>query len=196
MNPTVNSEKTAPETKQDPVSVHINRIVRPGREAEFEAALRDFLPLSMKTPGQMGVHIIRPAPGSDSRDYGIIRLFANAAARDDFYASSLFHDWEDIAAPLCEPGFKRQDICGLETWFTPPGQRAVVPPPRSKMAVVTFMAVYPAGMLVSIVSHPFIGDWPLFARAFINSAAIVVLLAWVIMPRLTRWLHRWLYPAP
>jgi uncharacterized protein len=39
-----------------------------------------------------------------------------------------------------------------------------------------------------------VGDWPLVARLAVTTAVTVALMTWVVMPRVTRLLHRWLYP--
>jgi antibiotic biosynthesis monooxygenase (ABM) superfamily enzyme len=41
-------------------------------------------------------------------------------------------------------------VSGLETWFALPGRTAPAPP-RWKMAVVTFAAIYPLALLVTVV---------------------------------------------
>lgn len=179
----------------EPITVSITRSVQAGREAEFEAALHEFVRRSLQTPGQGGVQILRPAPGSESREYGILRRFENAAARDAFYDSAVFHDWLTTVEPLVEGEPHYETLSGLETWFTLPGKRAIVPPPRWKMALVTLLGVYPASLLVPQVLHPLNGAWPLLLKALLNAAGIVALLTWLIMPQLTRLLHRWLYPA-
>ena len=64
----------------DAITVCISRTVKPGCEADFERALHGFVQRSLSLPGQHGVHIMRPAPGSGLREYGIIRKFANRDA--------------------------------------------------------------------------------------------------------------------
>jgi len=56
----------------EPVTVSITRTVKPGCEAGFERALNEFVQRSLNLLGQLGVHVMRPAPGSTSRDYGIM----------------------------------------------------------------------------------------------------------------------------
>ena len=55
-------------TQSETVTVSITRTVKPGSEAEFERALHDFVQRSLILDGQLGVHIMRPAPGSGSRE--------------------------------------------------------------------------------------------------------------------------------
>lgn len=175
-----------------PVTVAILRRVRPGCEAAFESALHEFIQQSLSESGQLGVHVLRPAPGSDSREYGILRRFADAAARDAFYKSVVFGDWQQKIAPLTEGEPRYEHVSGLETWFTLPGQRAIVPPPRWKMAVVTLLGVYPASLAIPFVLKPFIGEWPLVLQALAVGAVMVAALTWILMPMLSRLLRRWL----
>jgi antibiotic biosynthesis monooxygenase (ABM) superfamily enzyme len=178
-----------------PVEVCVVRRVRPGRETAFEEALHAFVQRSLDLPGQLGVHVIRPAPGS-GRDYGILRRFASAADRDAFYASPLFTAWEAEVAPLTDGPPRLQELTGLETWFTVPGEPHAPPPPPWKMAFVTWIGVNLATTPLVLWMLP-----PLAARlAFpwhhlLFNAAVVVLLTWLIMPALARAFAAWLQPS-
>ncbi len=178
---------------QAPVTVAVIRVVKPGSEEAFERAIHDFVQRSLHLPGQLGVHILRPAPGSGSREYGILRRFAGAEARDEFYRLPLFNEWKQKVAELVEGEPRYEHLSGLETWFTLPGQRAIVPPPRWKMALVTVLGVWPASMVVPWLLNPFISGLASSLQALFMAAGIVILLTWVIMPALVRILKRWLY---
>jgi antibiotic biosynthesis monooxygenase (ABM) superfamily enzyme len=106
----------------DPVHVAIVRTVKPGCEAAFEQALHEFVQRSLSLPGQLGVHIIRPAPGSNSRQYGIIRRFANRDALTSFRASPEYVEWNQLATDLTEGDGHAEELCGLESWFTLPAK--------------------------------------------------------------------------
>jgi uncharacterized protein len=178
----------------EPVTVAIIRVVKPGCEEEFERALHDFVGDSLHLPGQLGVHILRPPPGSGSREYGILRRFDGAAARDEFYRSPLFEEWKQKVVGLVEGEPRYEHLSGLETWFTLPGQRAIVPPPRWKMALVTLLAVYPLSLLLGITVGSWISGWPRLLNSLMFNAMIVSGLTWVLMPKLTRLFKAWLYP--
>ena len=179
-----------------PVAVLTLRTVKPGHEERFEAALHDFISESFHAEGQLGVHVIRPAPGSGSREYGIVRRFGNPESRDRFYRSPSFTQWEQEVAQLTEGGPVRQELSGLETWFTLPGQRAVIPPPRWKMALVTVVGVWPVSIVVPWLLNPVIGNLNPLLQAFFIAVGIVILLTWVIMPALVRILGPWLHRHP
>lgn len=180
--------------KQEPVAVLTLRTVKQGVQDQFEAALHDFITQSFNTPGQLGVHVIRPVPGSGSREYGIVRRFASVAARDSFYSSKLFHDWEETIATLVEGGGVRQELSGLEAWFTLRGAAAAAQPPRWKMAVVTLTGVYPVSIFVPWLLKPAIKALHPWLQVFFIALGIVVMLTWVVMPVLVRILKPWLYP--
>jgi uncharacterized protein len=41
-----------------------------------------------------------------------------------------------------------------------------------------------------------LAPWPLLPRVMLITGLVVVLMTWLIAPRLTRWLRPWLHPAP
>lgn len=170
------------------------RTVKQGYQGSFEAALHDFIAASFHSEGQLGVHVIRPAPGTGSREYGIVRRFSSAEARDSFYASRLFHDWEEAVAPMVEGGPVRQELSGLEAWFSLPGHAAARQPARWKMALVTLAGVYPVSILVPWLLHPVINALHPLLQTFLIAVGIVVTLTWVVMPVLVKILRPWLYP--
>ncbi len=177
-----------------PVTVAVIRIVKPGCEEAFEGAIHVFVQRSLNLPGQLGVYILRPTPGSGSREYGILRRFADEEARDEFYRSPLFEEWKQKVAGLIEGEPHYELLSGLETWFTLPGQLAIVPPPRWKMALITYLAVYPLSLLLGVTVGKWISAWPMLVSSLIFNALIVILLTWLLMPLLTRLFKLWLYP--
>jgi len=46
-----------------------------------------------------------------------------------------------------------------------------------------------------LASAPLIGPWPLVPRLAVTTAVTVSVMTWVVMPRVTRLLRRWLYPG-
>src|SRR5881296_1420521 len=173
-----------------PIHIAITRRVRPGCEAEFQAALREFFQTSFAHGGVLGASMLTPPPGSDSREFGILRTFANEKERDAFYDSPIFKAWQERASKLTggEPEYRQ--LHGLEAWFRSPHN----PPPRWKMALVTLLGVYPVSLLIGVILSPQLRKLPLTLNLFIVSALIVTGLTWLVMPLLTRWFKAWLNP--
>jgi antibiotic biosynthesis monooxygenase (ABM) superfamily enzyme len=176
-----------------PIHIAITRRVRPGCEAEFQQALREFFQTSFAHGGVLGATMIVPPPGSDSREFGILRTFANEKEREDFYASPLFKAWEEKCRPLTETGsWTYRQLHGLEAWFRSPHN----PPPRWKMAVATLLGVYPTSLFLSLTVGEVVHTWPLLARSLVFTVGMVALLTWAVMPLVTRLIHSWLHPHP
>jgi len=175
----------------EPVHVAIVRTVKPGCEAAFERALHEFVQKSLSLPGQMGVQIIRPAPGSNSRQYGVIRRFADQEALTAFRASPEYLEWNELAVDLTEGDGRAEELCGLESWFTLPGQ-PLRPLPQWKMAIATYLGVVPVIMFLSLTLGRLIQNWNFILNNIVFNAFVVALLTWVVMPLITRALHGWL----
>jgi len=175
-----------------PIHVAITRRVLPGREAEFQQALREFFQASFAHGGVLGASMLTPAPGSDSREYGILRTFANESERDAFYQSPMFKAWEERARLLTEGEPEYRQMHGLEAWFRSPHN----PPPRWKMAIATYLGVLPVVILLSLTLGPAIRSWNFLLSNALFNACVVALLTWVVMPLITRLLHGWLNPQP
>lgn len=168
----------------------VTRRVRPGYEAEFEANLLDFARSSMRVEGMAGVHILRPAPDSPTREYGILRSFESQSFADAFYESELFSNWQKAIADFVEGEPHRRQLSGLEAFFR---SGKGVMPPRWKMAIVTFLGVLPSVLLWSNIIPPLLAGthWLLTAAAV--NVAVVCTLTWGVMPLLTKWFHSWLH---
>ena len=172
-----------------PIHIAITRRVRPGCEAEFQAALREFFQTSFAHGGVWGASMLTPAPGSDTREYGILRTFADEQERDDFYGSPMFKTWEERARTLTEGEPVYRQLTGLEAWFRSPQG----PPPRWKMAAATFLGVFPVAMILNLTLGPVIRSWHFLLSSAVFNGCVVALLTWVVMPLITRALHRWLH---
>lgn len=174
------------------IHVAITRRVQPGREAEFQHALREFFQASLAHDGVMGAHLLAPLPGATTREYGILRTFASEAERDAFYHSPAFAAWEARARTMTEGEPVYRQLHGLEAWF----RQASPPPPRWKMAAVTFVGVVPLSLLLTWLVGPVIAPWSLLLRSVAFNLLMVAGLTWAVMPPLTRSLRGWLSPQP
>src|SRR5260221_319365 len=179
-------------SKGPPIHVAITRRIKSGCEAEFQDALREFFKASFNQAGVHGAGMLVPAPGSTGSEFGILRTFANEHERDAFYRSELFQDWKQRVAPLTEGEAEYRQLHGLEAWFRAPG---LPNPPRWKMALLTFLGVWPISMAVPAALHPIIGlrvPPVIFAGAV--AAGIVLVLTWGAMRLLVKLTRPWLQP--
>jgi uncharacterized protein len=85
-----------------------------------------------------------------------------------------------------------QKATGLETWFSLPDLKAIVPPPKWKMAIVAFIGAYSISSVALYVLSLLLGHQMLLVNLFMN-IILVISLTYFTMPLLSRLLRRWLY---
>src|SRR5262245_32326006 len=175
------------------LTVVVNRRVRRGREEEFEQAMRKFVQFALDFPGHRGINILRPAAGS--RDYIVVDRFSDERSRSNFKASAQYQEWMNRLSELTEGDPRIQELSGLEGWFTLPEHAALAKPPKYKMALATFLGVFPVALLLNLSIGPVIRSWNFLLSSAVFNACVVILLTWLVMPLLTRTLHRWLLPT-
>ena len=176
-----------------PVHIAITRRVRKEHVGEFEQALAEFARRSLAEPGRAACIAYTLRPALARRNMACCARFASAEDRDAFYASPLYRDWIAQIKPWIEGDPQCRDLQGLEAWFREPG---LPMPPDWKMALLTWIAVWPVSMLVPAVLLPLLGPkFNFVLAAGIIAAGIVVILTWVAMPILVKIAYRWLYPT-
>jgi antibiotic biosynthesis monooxygenase (ABM) superfamily enzyme len=182
-----------PAEVEGPVTTTVTRRVKPGHEAAYEQFLAGISGAARAFPGYLGVEVFRPVPGGDG-EYRIIYRFDSAAHLRAWLDSAEHAAWLARAEPHVAGPIQAQVLTGLESWFTLPSQPGAPPPPPYKMALVTWATIFPLITLVVVATAPLLGGWPLVARLAVTTGVTVPLMTWVVMPRVTRLLHRWLYP--
>ena len=85
-------------------------------------------------------------------------------------------------------------LTGLETWFTLPGRPGTAPAPY-KMALLTWITIFPLITAIVVIIGPLIEELPLVVRLGITTAIAVPLMTWIVMPRVTRLLRGCLDPT-
>jgi antibiotic biosynthesis monooxygenase (ABM) superfamily enzyme len=178
-------------TVNRPIHIAITRRVKPGCEADFQQALREFIQASFSDRGVLGAGMLVPLPNSDVREYGILRTFANEQERDAFYISPMFKAFDERVKPLTEGGPLHRQLTGLEAWFRNP---SLPNPPQWKMALLTYVGVDAVTTLLFWGIGPAIQNWPFLIRNSAFNVVVVVCLTWLAMPLLTRISHGWLQP--
>jgi uncharacterized protein len=176
------------------VTVVVTRRVRPGREAAYEAWLERLVAQASTLPGYRGSNLHRPPP-TGPRQYTSVFRFDSVAHLRAFEDSELRRRALAEVAELVESDATWRKLTGLELWFTPPPGTLVPQPSRWRMALVMIAVVYglvlSIGKLVALALH----GAPLELRLLLTITLEVFLMTYVLMPRLTRWLARWIYPA-
>jgi len=180
-------------TQDSPVTVVISRRVKPGCEAKFEAFLAGVTTTCGQFPGYLGSSIFRPA-SADDPEYRVAFKFDRLSNLRRWESSEERQTWFAQAAELTDRPPDIQVLTGLETWFTLPGKATIVPPVRYKMALVTWMAVFPLITVISIVLRQQLSLLPTILRVMVVTAIAVPIMTYFLMPKMTLLFAKWLYP--
>lgn len=173
-----------------PVTFAVTRRVRPGMEAAFEEWARSFSQEALAFPGHLGVDVIRPA--QTGSDYVIIFRFQRYDQLRRWAESPARQEWLSKVRPLIVGEPQEQEISGLEFWFTR-SEKASPAPPRYKMLIVTWFALFPVSNLVTVALRSVIGELPPLAFSFIFLGITLAIMTYVVMPRVTHFLSDWLF---
>lgn len=178
-----------------PVTLVLTRRVRPGREAEYEEWLRRQFADAEALPGFMGADVERPAPDAKVLEYTSVVRFDNVKNLRAFEHSDLRRKYLASVVDLVEGDESWHRLSGLEFWFTPPKGTIVPQPSRFRMLVVTTVTVYLLIMTVGQLTLRLLGGAPFAVRMAALAVVQVALMTYVIMPRVTRLMARWIYPS-
>src|SRR5438874_1000533 len=170
-----------------PVTTVVTRDVLPGRERDYEEWARRAVSASARY-GATGHTFLTPDAGAPGRRLLIAQFPEQDAAR----AWDASDDRDRLVREAA--AFSSMDVqraTGLEAWFTLPGERAIVPPPRWKQLVVTLVGAYPLVVLFSAFVLPQLATWPLLVRSAVLPLVLLSLMTYVVMPPLTRLMRGW-----
>ena len=177
----------------DPVTVVVTRKVKRGRESQYEDWLRRLLNESKSMKGYIGATIQKPSAGS--REYTSIFRFDTVDNLRKFEESELRSKYLREVVDYVEADAAWKKYTGLEFWFSPPKGTIVPQPSRLRMALVTIAVVF--GLVVSIgqIVNMVAVEVPSYVRLFVTISIEIFLMTYVLMPRITRLLAKWIYPS-
>jgi antibiotic biosynthesis monooxygenase (ABM) superfamily enzyme len=175
------------------LTVVVSRRVIKGKESEFEKLSTEMTQRASTFPGYLGATMFRPASPEDP-EYRIAFKFHDRETLTAWEESEERAELlEQIERLLVQPS-EREVTSGIVTWFTLPGQNPVKPPPRWKMTIVSWLALYPTVTLVFMLFQDILAQMPVLLRTMGVTIVVMLLMTYVLMPRMTRWFAFWLFP--
>ncbi|HYI03234.1 antibiotic biosynthesis monooxygenase [Hyalangium sp.] len=176
---------------EGPVTVIVNRRLKPGTEARCDEWLSGVIADVTRFPGHLGVDVFRP-PNADTGDYVLTFRFDTYAHLRAWEESPVRAEWAMRAAEFTVGVPRVRRLTGFKSWFEAPGQAE--PPPRLKMALVAVLGIYPLLILVVPTLHSLLHGLPELIAALLSALILVRLMRYAVLPLLTRLLAPWLAP--
>lgn len=176
----------------EPVTIIVRRKVKPGREKDYEVWLECLTRgAAEQFTGYLGAEFHRPVGAGG--EYCSVFRFDSLEALDTFERSDFRASMLADAEPLFADDAAWERITGLEFWFDPPPGTKVPQPSPHRMALVLIAVVFCLVLILNLALGPFMAGWPLPLRLLVTVCIQVVLMTYVIMPRLTPMIARFIY---
>jgi antibiotic biosynthesis monooxygenase (ABM) superfamily enzyme len=188
------SFESPPPGADGPVTTTVTRRVKQGHEAFYDQFLAGINAAASRFPGHLGVEVFRPESATTG-EYRIVYRFDTGEHLRAWLESDERAAWLERAEPHVIGPMRTRFVTGLETWFTLPDRPGAPPPPPYKMALLTWLTIFPLITLVVIALDPLLDKLDLVPRLAVTTAVTVPIMTWLVMPRITRLLRSWLYPT-
>lgn len=177
-----------------PATALVTRRVRHGQAKAFERLMAGMQASATDFPGHMGGFLIPP----EQAEQGVYRMlfaFDTEERLQSWMRSGERQRWIQRIAEVTHGDAAMRVLSGLETWFELPAARTRLPPARWKMAIVTWMGIFPLVLLTSHTVTPALGGWihPVLV-ALVSTGLITTSMTWLVMPVLVPLFSNWLYP--
>jgi hypothetical protein len=174
----------------EPVRRIVYRQAKPQCGPAFEALVRGMDEDMKKFPGFLGAEIIPPA--TPQEEYQFIFRWANQRTINAWDASTTHGQWLQRLNDVAEGDPEYRLLSGMEAWFAPTVMPGIKPPPRLKMALISWLGVFPTVIFLQFTIFPLIAQWPFLLQATAFTALMITLMTWVVMPVMTSLFRPWL----
>jgi antibiotic biosynthesis monooxygenase (ABM) superfamily enzyme len=178
-----------------PVTTVVTRHVRSGHGPRYEEALQRLLVEARALDGYLGAEVHPPGPGAPQLTYTSVFRFDSLDHLRAFEASELRARFLAEVAEHVEADAVWSTSTGLELWFDPPAGTVVAQPVRWRMAVVLGVVVYILVLVLGSAAAALLGDVPAPLRLALVIAIEIVLMTYLVLPRVTRLFSGWIYPT-
>jgi antibiotic biosynthesis monooxygenase (ABM) superfamily enzyme len=169
--------------------------VRDDKHADYERWANEIAPLSRASPGHLDWHMVRPIPGL-TETYTVVIRFDTRAHLQEWMESPIRRRLIKEVQPLFVGGDDFFINSGLDFWFIPEGAKAKAPV-RWKQFLVTWSAIYPLVLGVPLLVAPVLQHLGVPSNYLLTTLAVtgivVFLMVYLVMPRYTKFIHRWLF---
>lgn len=183
---------TTSDFDNQPVTVSVARKIRPGQEQAYEAWIKGVSAEAAKYPGHLGVGVLRPSKNTND-EYVLIYRFDTFEHGRTWEESPERKAWAAKLDGIAANEATFQKVTGLEFWFDLPAVPMAAKPSPHKMALVLVVAVFSLIYPMQVYLAPLLSDLAMWGRVLCIVILQVLMLTYIVMPRVTKLLKPWLY---
>jgi hypothetical protein len=188
---------TSPPPASASVTVSITRSFDPARFTEASEWVQYGITLAHRYPGFLGSGWVRGS--EDSATWNMLYRFSNLASLEAWESSDERTEWLEAGTDLVLDAHVEKRT-GIEGWFDgmqppPPGSAPLLPPPRWKQAVSIWLGFFPVNLAFTLLATWLVPGWDdvnTVLRVLFTTLVLTPLMAYVVLPWVTRMLRPWL----
>ena len=176
-------------------TVVITHHVSQALQTEYEQWLNEIGPVCKASQGLLDWHIIRPITGLTDT-YTVIIRYDNQQNLKNWIESE---DRKRLVTKIDRLLANKEDVrinSGLEFLFSPVGEKPKTPV-RWKQFLVTWSAIFPLVVCIPLILLPILRALHVpnihILNTLIVTGVVVSLMVYVVMPRYTKLVRRWLF---
>lgn len=173
------------------VTTVVRHFIKPDKQAAFEEWSKGITAQVKQFAGFEGLQLIHPPEGHT--DYLVLFKFSDFQTLENWMESEQRSQEINKLEDLSEKDLVLREVEGIDFWFEAPNANQAGVPPKWKMAILTWLVVFPG---VVLASKAFRAVFPTFSGVLITlcvTLSLVPLLTWVLMPTVVKLCKRWLF---
>lgn len=176
-----------------PLTTIVRHTIKRGAEKNFEQWSKNIGKKVSAFKGFKGKYMVPPKKGSLRNEYTVAFQFENLETLTNWMDSKERKSETQKLKTFSEKKMQLEHQEGIDFLFTRPST-AATKPPKWKMAILTWVAVFPGVVLLSLFYHWVFptGLNGILITLFVT-ATLVPLLTWVLMPNLVKLCKGWLF---
>lgn len=172
-----------------PVTAIIRRHVRKGYEDAFERWSKEIAADCQKFEGYLGTRMIHPADPTEAQV--TIISFDSYPNYQAWMRSDVRDKWVQEVKSFTEGSASIEQLSGFDYWLGKEAEQGRSWPPKFKMIIAAYIAIWPLVYFVSPLLPPLMPDQPVVA-SLLSTAVITLLMGYISLPLVTRILRKWL----
>ncbi|WP_299895461.1 antibiotic biosynthesis monooxygenase [uncultured Aquimarina sp.] len=169
----------------------VRHYIKPEKQKEFEEWSLNIKKIASGFEGFLGLQSI--APPEDSNEYITVFKFTSIPALQAWMNSEVRKAEIKKLHLFSEKDAYLKHVGGIDFWFEGPEKTILSTPPKWKMSILTWLAVYSGVVLLSMLYHFLLPNSPSLLITFLVTITLVPLLTWVLMPNIVKLFKRWIF---
>jgi antibiotic biosynthesis monooxygenase (ABM) superfamily enzyme len=177
---------------QNNITIVVSHYVKRGKEQEFERALKQVIEQAKSFKGYEGIQTIQ-VNNKVENEYILLIHFDTEPNYRTWESSNIRRAWSKELKEYIIKESKVRFQEGLEFWFSLPQLSNSIRPKKWKMAILTWMVIYPMILALSTLVGVYLNFMPAFLRILIVSMILVSLMTYLVMPKVTTVFASWIF---